>query len=509
MRCYIKKANIIISILSIIILTSFTPINANSEESEIPYRLIAEHTNESTIQIQFNNLHIDFSIKNMNNQRFTSIQIGDSGYHNLIGQAKIPMIRKMVEIPYETDPVITINKVSLESSSLPELNLPQTIIPNQSPEEKKPSSHKKFNFNESYYNMNSFHPTELVSIREIGEIRGRRFALLEIAPIQYNPATGHIHIVNYCDMTINLPKSNMPLTIQHIKKYSTPSFEQLFEHLFLNYGFYENIARNKRNQEGYLIIADDLFYDEISSLSNWKDSLGFETTTTNTSEIPGGPTANNIKLYIKNAYNNWSIPPSYVLLVGDTPQIPAFTGTVCGTETDSYYGRMDDDIFPDIYISRFPASTETHVQTMVNKTKYYEQGDFPSNHWIKKGAFIASDDQGGLAEDTHNHVINTHLLPNGYTNDKIYESTGGDTQDISNALNDGRSLCIYSGHGSPSGWACVPFYKSDVNALTNEDRYPFVCSYACSTNTYEDSECFGETWTSRTKGRACFLGIFL
>jgi hypothetical protein len=261
-----------------------------------------------------------------------------------------------------------------------------------------------------------------------------------------------------CDITIQLYGGDITATISSINKYSSPSFEPLYEQLFLNYGFYEGLADPSRNQEGYLIIVDDSFYDEIIPLSNSKTSQGYDTTTTKTSEIPGGITANNIKSYIQDAYDNWAIPPSYVLLVGDTPQIPAFDGNACGSETDTYYGTMDGDIFPDIYIGRFPASTEAHVNTMVDKTMYYEQGDFSSNDWIKKAAFIASDDQGGLAEDTHNYVINTHLEPNDYSCDRIWESTGGDTDDISNALNDGRSLCIYSGHGSPSGWGCVPFY---------------------------------------------------
>ena len=502
-----KKNSLIFSIFLVFLLISYTPITADPQDDEKPYILITEQNNDSSIHLQFKNPQLDYSIKTINNQRFTLIQIDDSGFHNVIGQAKLPMIRKMIEIPYETNPLIKINTIKSKSIRLSELQLPHKIIPKQSPKEKLEFSQQNYDIDEKYYTTNSFLPKEIVTLKEIGTIRGRRFALMELAPIQYNPTKGVIHIIQHCDITLTLPKSNIPSTIKQIQKYTSPSFEQLFETLFLNYGYYENFAKNTRDQEGYLIIVDDLFYDEIIPLSNWKESLGFETTTTNTSDIPGGPTANNIKLYIKNAYTNWSIPPSYVLLVGDTPQIPAFTGSVCGTETDSYYARMDDDIFPDIYISRFPASTELHVQTMVNKTKYYEQGDFPSNHWIKKGAFIASNDQGGLAEDTHNYVINTHLQPNGYTCDKIYESTGGDTQDISDALNEGRSLCIYSGHGSPSGWACVPFYQSDVNALTNDGMYPFVCSHACSTNTYEDSECFGETWLrAEQKGGLAFWG---
>ena len=158
-------------------------------------------------------------------------------------------------------------------------------------------------------------------------------------------------------------------------------------------------------------------------------------------------------------------------------------------------------IFADIYISRFPASTEMHVNTMVNKTLYYEQGNFNTYDWIKKAAFLASVDNYQISEGTHNYVIDTHLEPNGYVCDRLYQVTyGANTQDVRDSINDGRSLVIYSGHGSETSWADgPPFSQSDVNSLTNDGMYPFVCSHACMTGKFSVSECFGETWLRAAK----------
>ncbi len=84
-------------------------------------------------------------------------------------------------------------------------------------------------------------------------------------------------------------------------------------------------------QEGYLIIVDDDFVDAITPLADWKDSKGFDVTVTLTSEISGGPTKENIKNYIVDAYNTWPVPPAYILLVGDVAQIPSWTGSDSGT----------------------------------------------------------------------------------------------------------------------------------------------------------------------------------
>ncbi len=163
--------------------------------------------------------------------------------------------------------------------------------------------------------------------------------------------------------------------------------------------------------------------------------------------------------------------------------------------------------FADIIISRFSAATAQQVTTMVEKTLYYEEGNFEDDSWVKKAAFIASSDMGGMAEDTHNFVIDSYLTPNNYTCDKIWESQGGSTADITNALNDGRSLCIYSGHGYSGGWATGPYDQSDVQGLQNSGMYPFVTSHACSTNPFSESECFGETWLRvENKGGIAFWG---
>ncbi len=68
-----------------------------------------------------------------------------------------------------------------------------------------------------------------------------------------------------------------------------------------------------------------------------------------------GSTANAIKAYIQNAYTNWPIAPTYVLLVGDldngTATMPAFTGESSGKVTDLYYGTVDgSDWVPDIFV---------------------------------------------------------------------------------------------------------------------------------------------------------------
>jgi hypothetical protein len=301
-----------------------------------------------------------------------------------------------------------------------------------------------------------------------------------------------------CKIRIDLPGSDMNKTYEKINRYSSYSFEKIFSTLFENYqDFEEFIHPLNAAEEGYLVIVYDDFYDEILPLTNWKESIGYEVTVTKTSEIPGGPTKENIKTYIEDAYNEWTIPPSYILLVGDVAQIPTFTGFDSYSAADIYYVIISPgDYFPDIFIGRFPASQEAHVTAMVDKTLTYEQADFPSYDFIKKATFMASTDNYWISEGTHNYVIDNYLEPNGYVCDKLYTFTyGATTQQVKDALNDGRSLAIFSGHGSTYGWGDgPPFDQNDIRGLTNGDMYPFVCSHSCLTGEFDVSECFGETW---------------
>jgi len=459
------------------------------------------------IQLTFNPKEFDFGIEQTLEGEFATVALDDEGYNYDIGKSKLPVIRRIVEIPQKAEPEITIDSVSWEYISLEDMNLPNMIIPCQFSIEKIPDPQNDFTIDEEYYKTNSFLPEKIVKIIDNGEIRGRRFVLIELSPIQYNPVKGELKLMNFCQITINLPNSDMKKTYDKIKRYSTPSYERFFKVAFENYGYFEE-GLYTRNSEGFLIIVYDDFFEEIQPLVNQKLSMGYDVTTTKTSDIPGGPSKENIHDYIQDAYDTWTTPPAYVLLVGDTPQIPTYTGSSSYSEADLYYVTVDGtDYFPDIYIGRFPGSTESHIDAMVEKTVYYEQGVFDSYEWIKKAAFIASSDHGQLAEQTHNFVIDNYLNPNGYTCDKIYEASGGSTSDITNALNDGRSLCVYSGHGYSGGWACVPFDQTNVNNLANEGMYPFVCSHACSTNPFSNTECYGETWLRvEDKGALAFWG---
>ena len=206
-----------------------------------------------------------------------------------------------------------------------------------------------------------------------------------------------------------------------------------------------------------------------------------------------------------------------MLLVGDVAQIPGYSYTA-GSGYSSYSGKGDNlygqivgnDIYNDLFIGRFSASSAAQVTTQVNRTITYERDLTTSASWCQNGLGISTteSDGGHNNEDDYEHVENlrTDLLNYGYsTVYQDYKSVSGypssTTTTISNHINSGVGIINYCNHGEETGWQSHYYMNSNVNALTNNNKLPFIFSVACLVGKYDHStECFAETWMHATNG---------
>jgi hypothetical protein len=368
-----------------------------------------------------------------------------------------------------------------------------------------------FELSADYYERDGFGSVLPASLSEIQTMRGHRFVQLEVNPVRYNPARGELEYATTIEVTVDFPGADTAETRRVLDRYSNGRFAQVAADMFINHAAFTS-RYDIPLPIGYLIVCYDSFTDEIAPLAAWKEQKGYHTTVVSTSDIPGGNTKENIKAYIQDAYDTWVVPPTFVLLVGDTPQISHWVGTQSNSpSTDLYYVTMDgsSDWLPDMWIGRFSCATGTQVTNLVDKTVDYERFNLTSGTaWTKKAVFMSSEDNYTVSEGTHNYVIREYLDSAGYYSQRLFSHTyNATTAQVSAAFNDGRSLGIFSGHGDVTYWADGPvFTAGNVNALTNTDMLPLVHSYSCLTGQFSSS-CFGETWTNATdKGAIVFWG---
>ncbi len=246
----------------------------------------------------------------------------------------------------------------------------------------------------------------------------------------------------------------------------------------------------------YLIITHDNFYDAVKPLALWKQKKGMICKIVKLSEI-GADTAS-IKSYIRNAYNNWTPRPEYVLLVGDRNFIPLgmyYPNWILyypwrGTWTDQYYINLTEtnDFRDDLFLGRLPCSTPTECSIMVNKTIYYEQGKgLSKGDWFIKATGIARDRrENNQCFDscylTAIRQIQRRLSNFGFVQvDTLFTSNNADFNVVEESVTRGRNFVVYRGStlSSTDNWN-NPFAVRPEQ-IRNDSMPAVVISPTCRT----------------------------
>ncbi len=445
---------------------------------------------------------------------FTQISSPRCGATTEIGAPSLPVLREHLEIPQGAMPVLEIVKIRYEEVSLSDLGIDNRIFPTQQPVPKIPGAREAmdFEFDESSYGVDAFLPVAAARIADSGQVRAHRFIQVEIFPVQYNPEADAIRYLTHIEIGITFKGGDMDETRRRLTRYASPDFDTFASRVFLNNETFASGGKDTLDTPpGYLIITHDDFADEMSGFAILKQTMGYQVTMTRLSDIPAS-TAESIADYIQEAYETWSVPPAFVLLVGDTAQVPCFTDSSGGDSiaTDLPFATMDGigDWHPDLYVGRFSCNNESEVATLASKTVNYTTFSMSSGtDWINNATFMASTDNSDISEGTHNYVIDTWLDPYGFNCSRRYtDAYGATSAQVISDINAGLSQLTFSGHGSPQGWYDGPTIESsDLWSLTNVEMYPVVQSYACLTGAFLE-DCFAEAWTTHPNAGVLFFG---
>ncbi len=348
------------------------------------------------------------------------------------------------------------------------------------------------------YQQNAFYPAEVAYLGDPYIIRDFRGQVIVTQPFQYNPVTKTLRIYKEIKLEVVPTKKAGINQLSKNKAASAidPNFVPIYSRHFLNY------TRNKytslpENGGKLLIITYDSFSDEMQSFVDWKNSIGVQTTMVNYSTI-GSSSA--LKTYVENYYNSNGL--TYLLIVGDNSQVS--TSSTSAGDSDNNYGYIvGNDHYLDIFVGRFSAENATQVTTMIDRTIYYEKDMLNSSVSVTDGIGIASNEgtggsgDDGESDEVHMNNIQSDLTNYGYSITKCYQD-GGSTSALTSLINNGAGIINYVGHGSNTSWAAPSFSNSNVNALSNTNKFPFIFSVACVVGNFKSITCFAETWLRAT-----------
>ena len=433
----------------------------------------------------------------INNKQYVSIALDKEATSLIAGAPSLPSISRSIIIPNEATMTIRILGTSYEEYqnilvAPSKGNLLRTINPADVP----------YEFGD-IYTQNTWYPSVIAELQEPYYLRDFRGQVVTIHPFQYNPEQATLRFYN--DITIEISPSKQ-IAANSIAQYQLTKIDSdflfIYQHHFINF----NSAKyNPVSEQGnMLVITYDAFYTTMVPFVQWKNLKGIPTEMVNVTTIGN---ANAIKTFIADYYNTKGL--TFVLLVGDAAQVPTYYPS--GFASDPSYGYIvGNDHYPELFVGRFSAENVAQAQTQANRTIAYESDPQIDAQWYKKGVGIASSQ--GVGDDNeydyeHMRNIRTLLLNFTYTFvDELYDGSqgGGDASGnptqtmVATALNEGRSIINYCGHGWQEGWGSSGFSNSDVNTLVNDNMLPFITSVACNNGEFDSYTCFGEAWLRAT-----------
>ena len=497
-----KSLSILILLLNVMLVSATGWVNIRSASSSpASVNLVSSDINTSVVHFSVNGFYLN-TVQTPRGTAYT-VSVGDATPVLIKGAPDLPKLAASVIIPDMAR--MDVEVISSDFIDYPGMEIAPSkgnIYRNTDP------ASVPYEYGKEYAS-DRFFPDNDVLLRDPFIMRDFRGQTIIVNPFRYNPVTKVLRV--YYDITVQVKTAGRdgfnPLVHHSATGRIDSEFQAIYRKQFLNSA---NTDYTPVPDFGkMLVISYGAFMTAMQPFVDWKNSMGIPTEMVDVASI--GTTSAAIKTYITNYYNTNGL--TFVLLVGDSPQIPTNTGGSVGGPSDVAYGYIaGNDHYPDLFVGRFSAENVTHVQTMVQRTLEYEQNPVTTTDWFSKGIGIGSDQgPGDDNEYDYQHIRNIRTDLMGYTYTgvaELYDGTqGGEDQSgnptpsmVSGFVNTGSGIINYTGHGSDNSWGTTGFSNSNVNALTNQHMWPFIFSVACVNGNFSAGTCFAESWLRATSG---------
>ena len=426
-----------------------------------------------------------------------------------VGDPSLPAVHQLLAIPFGAKNVsVNVTSYSTTEYSLNDFDI-HRVMPMQASvrKDQKPED-IKFAFNENAYNTRGFSERPLTHFEILGNLRGIQVGSLTINPINYDPTTNTIRVVNDIELDVNYNDYDKVAAEEEFVRTASIYFKGIYSTMF-NWrdDVYDQHPDLWAAPVRALVIANRMFEECMQEWISWKTTKGFYLDVNYTDDI--GNSASAIRSFIQQKYAESA--PSFIIIFGDKNQVPgSYTGTASQCITDLQYMSVDNDDFPDMLHSRLTAETVEQMQTILYKDLMYERYEFPDPTYLSNVLLIAGWDgtwNPRIGKPTIQYATYYYYnAEHGFNN--VYEFLQTPYNQPYASLNTGVGFVNYTAHGSNTSWSDPSFTVSNVNSLTNEGK-PFLAMGNCcqAADWGISGTCLGEAMIrNNTRGAYAYIG---
>ena len=491
--------------LSLLLVLALSTVFALAQNGRIDMRNTsrAEITNS-----EFAKLNATFSFGSVesvevNTERGTFSDIAIEGTYMAgdLGSPQLPASHQLLAVPFGATPSVAVKSFTYTDYDLEAYGI-HTLMPRQ-PSMRKDQRPEDvaFVYNANAYQTRSLATAPQATVEVQGTMRGIQVGSLVVNPVSYNPTSNTLRVFNDIEVEVNFEGADRAETERMLLSTYSPYFDIVYKQMF-NYRQIMDVYDDHPDLMAYpvhmIVVTPEDYITALQPWINWKTQKGFYVNVVTTAQAGGNYNA--IQSYVQNLYNtgvSQGNTPTFLVLVGDTGQIPGKTsGTTTNKVTDLYYGSVDGDYFPDMFYSRMSAENTNQVTAIVNKILQYEQYTMPDPSYLNNVTLIAGWDSywnPRIGQPTINYATtNYYNTAHGFTTVNAHLNQS-QYPGCYNALSTGVGFVNYTAHGAETSWSDPQFTISGVNALTNANKYFLAMGNCCLTGNFGYNQpCFGE-----------------
>ncbi|KGN77541.1 peptidase C25 [Porphyromonas gulae] len=499
--------------------------------------------------------------KREGNQVFQRISMPGCGSFGNLGEAELPVLKKMIAVPEFSIANVAVNIKESETFYNYNIYPNPAYVVEELPDGGGTYPAEAFAINNDYYSQNVSLPSTHYVYSQDGYFRSQRFIEVTLYPFRYNPVRQEILFAKKIEVTITFDNPQPPL------QKNTGIFNKVASSGFINYEadgksaiendmvlsrgtttyISGNIANNLPQNCDYLVIYDDMFsvnqqpHDEIKRLCEHRAFYnGFDVVAVSIKDVLNSFTSNatsyinetKLKNFIRSVYNQNNAKRTldgklgYVLLIGkplskyladtDNTKVPtSFIHNVSYTNhttfpSDYFLSCISgEDSIGDLFIGRFSVTNSDELYNLVEKTINKE---VLYNPIAEKSILYAEGRACGypnlrdfMKKHAGGHIFNSVLdppVPNSIVaRDSMFYW-----------LNKGVNYFYFYTHGTPITWT-LGLLHLNIDTLTthlnNVTTQGLCTSLSCGSTTFDSTfQSLGEALTTYApnKGFSVFLG---